>query len=65
LDGLSGERARWAQTVVTLTETFVKLPGDCLLGTAFVSYLGPFVSKYREAMIEMWRNEVRHCYLLI
>ncbi|XP_048505442.1 dynein axonemal heavy chain 2 [Athalia rosae] len=58
VDGLSGERIRWQETVLVLEKLFDCLPGDCLLATAFVSYLGPFVSNYREDLVAIWRKEV-------
>ncbi|XP_076632445.1 dynein heavy chain 2, axonemal kl-2 [Colletes latitarsis] len=58
VDGLSGERIRWENTVASLATFFDWLPGDCLISTAFVSYLGPFVSNYREELITIWMNEV-------
>lgn len=59
LDGLSEERIRWENTVATLGKLFDLLPGDCLICTAFVSYLGPFVSNYREDLTKLWTNEVQ------
>ncbi|XP_024940642.1 dynein heavy chain 2, axonemal [Cephus cinctus] len=59
VDGLSGEKIRWELTVKSLDEYFDWLPGDCLISTAFVSYLGPFVSNYREALVDIWIKEVR------
>ncbi|CAL7938030.1 unnamed protein product [Xylocopa violacea] len=59
VDGLSGERIRWENTVGSLATFFDFLPGDCLISTAFVSYLGPFVSNYREELITIWMKEVR------
>lgn len=58
LDGLSEERIRWENTVENLGNLFDLLPGDCLICTAFVSYLGPFVSNYREDLTKLWTNEV-------
>lgn len=58
VDGLSGERERWTQKVITLDQDFVTLPGDCLLSTAFISYLGPFVSYYRDMLNKQWFDEV-------
>lgn len=58
VDGLSGERIRWEETVHTLDGQFDCLPGDCVLATAFISYVGPFVSDYREELMELWKNEV-------
>lgn len=58
VDGLSGERIRWQETVLLLEILFDWLPGDCLISTAFVSYLGPFVSNYREDLVSKWTKEV-------
>ncbi|XP_017886409.1 dynein heavy chain 2, axonemal [Ceratina calcarata] len=58
VDGLSDERIRWEKTVGSLGTLYELLPGDCLIATAFISYLGPFVSKYREELISIWTKEV-------
>jgi len=58
VEGLSDERIRWEETVALLTESFEWLPGDCLISTGFVSYLGPFVSNYRQELISIWSQEV-------
>jgi len=59
IDGLSGERARWIETVKQLDIDFDYLPGDCLLSIAFVSYMGPFVFKYRDILLKLWINSVK------
>lgn len=53
-----GEKDRWVATVTNLDARFLALPGDCLIATAFISYLGPFGSEYREKLMEVWLNEV-------
>lgn len=58
VDCLAGERQRWEETVVELDKKYEFLPGDCLLATAFISYLGPFTSNYREELQKLWQNEV-------
>ncbi|KAL1139309.1 hypothetical protein AAG570_006295 [Ranatra chinensis] len=58
IDGLAGERVRWGETIRNLDGVFDLLPGDCLLATAFVSYMGPFVSSYREELMLMWKTSV-------
>lgn len=65
VDGLSDERARWEKTVASLGELFERLPGDCLISTAFVSYLGPFVSNYREELSDIWLKEVKFYYSVL
>jgi dynein heavy chain len=35
------------------------LPGDCLLAAAFLSYMGPFLSQYRDEVMEkIWQPQV-------
>ncbi|KAG5317386.1 DYH2 protein, partial [Pseudoatta argentina] len=58
VDHLSDERILWENTVASLTESFDWLPGDCLISTGFISYLGPFVSNYRQELISIWSKEV-------
>ncbi|XP_030749874.1 dynein heavy chain 2, axonemal [Sitophilus oryzae] len=55
---LAGERQRWEETVKELDLKYTFLPGDCLLSTAFISYVGPFVTTYRDKLVEMWIKEV-------
>ncbi|XP_026839391.1 dynein heavy chain 2, axonemal [Drosophila erecta] len=54
VESLSGERERWIETVNQLDLSFEKLPGDCLLSVAFMSYLGAFDTKYREELVLKW-----------
>lgn len=61
--GLSDERIIWENTVALLTERFDWLLGDCLISTGFVSYLGPFVSNYRQELISIWLKEVNLKFL--
>lgn len=49
---------RWIETVKQLDIKFDYLPGDCLLSIAFISYMGPFVSKYRESLMNLWTQTV-------
>lgn len=58
VEGLAGEKLRWEQTVATLDKDYTYLPGDCLLAIAFVSYLGPFLSQYREELTALWTKQV-------
>jgi uncharacterized membrane protein len=34
------------------------LVGDCLVSAAFLSYMGPFLSQYREEMLALWLEEI-------
>ena len=59
MSGLAGEKVRWTQTVRELDENFGYLVGDCLIAAAFVSYLGPFTSNYRDEIVShIWLPEV-------
>ncbi|XP_071455007.1 dynein axonemal heavy chain 2 [Hetaerina americana] len=59
VSGLSEEKQRWTTTVKFLDEQCGYLPGDCLLATAFVAYMGPFVSVYREELMRSWIANVK------
>ncbi|XP_076548684.1 dynein beta chain, ciliary isoform X2 [Osmia lignaria lignaria] len=55
VNGLASEKIRWTETVETLTNSKVTIPGDVLLVTAFLSYMGCFTRKYRtDLMYEKW-----------
>ncbi|XP_064181287.1 dynein axonemal heavy chain 2 [Anguilla rostrata] len=58
VSGLAGERVRWEETVKGLEKDMGFLVGDCLLAAAFLSYMGPFLSSYREEMvISIWMKQ--------
>ena len=43
-----------------LEEKISYLPGDCLVAAAFLSYAGPFLSTYRNELVQTrWLPEVR------
>ena len=45
-----------------LEENMGYLVGDCLLAASCLSYMGPFLSNYREELLAIWMNQVRHTY---
>ena len=47
VNGLSSEKIRWGKSVTQLKEQAVMLPGDVLLVSSFISYLGCFTKQYR------------------
>ncbi|XP_068619246.1 dynein beta chain, ciliary-like [Battus philenor] len=51
VNGLASEKIRWSATVVNLKESGVMLPGDVLLVTAFISYVGCFTRRYRQQLL--------------
>eukprot|EP00595_Chromulina_sp_UTEXLB2642_P001983 CAMPEP_0196768278 /NCGR_PEP_ID=MMETSP1095-20130614/42547_1 /TAXON_ID=96789 ORGANISM="Chromulina nebulosa, Strain UTEXLB2642" /NCGR_SAMPLE_ID=MMETSP1095 /ASSEMBLY_ACC=CAM_ASM_000446 /LENGTH=829 /DNA_ID=CAMNT_0042137617 /DNA_START=2113 /DNA_END=4603 /DNA_ORIENTATION=- len=52
ITALGSEEARWNEGVKTLSEERHLLLGDCLLASAFISYIGPFSKQYREKLME-------------
>lgn len=53
--GLASENVRWAESVENFKVQGTTLPGDVLLTTAFVSYVGCFIKKYRvDLMDNQW-----------
>ncbi|CAN9505279.1 unnamed protein product [Ophioblennius macclurei] len=60
VNGLAGERVRWEERVAGLEENMGYLVGDCLLAASFLSYMGPFLSSYRDELLEMWMKEVQN-----
>ncbi|KAG9346625.1 hypothetical protein JZ751_006936 [Albula glossodonta] len=60
VSGLAGERVRWEETVKGLEEDMGFLVGDCLLAAAFLSYMGPFLSSYRDEIVTtIWMKQIR------
>lgn len=60
ISGLAGEKIRWEETVKDLETQMGFLVGDCLLAAGFLSYMGPFLSQYREEIMEkIWLAQVR------
>ncbi|MCO5578649.1 hypothetical protein L7F22_032493 [Adiantum nelumboides] len=59
ISGLAGEKSRWEVSITTFQEEIKRLPGDCLVAAACLSYAGPFASEYREDLIKgIWVPEV-------
>ena len=54
ITALASEGERWALTVEQLRKDYEVLTGDMLLAAAFVSYAGPFTSKFRSGLIQDW-----------
>jgi dynein heavy chain len=54
-DKLSGERSRWENQVVVLTDEISNVLGDIILACGYLSYLGPFTLDYRRKIVsERW-----------
>ncbi|KAL1130935.1 hypothetical protein AAG570_012176 [Ranatra chinensis] len=55
IGGLASENVRWAESVASYMVQRTTLPGDVLLVTAFVSYVGCFTKQYRlDLLNKMW-----------
>lgn len=59
ITGLGSEQIRWTADMVVIQEDKVKLVGDCLTGSAFLSYCGPFNSILRAKMMkDTWKVDL-------
>mmetsp|Transcript_6953 Transcript_6953/g.8584 ORF Transcript_6953/g.8584 Transcript_6953/m.8584 type:complete len:2263 (-) Transcript_6953:99-6887(-) len=59
INGLEGEYKRWTSSVGLYENSITNLVGDCLLSSGFLSYSGPFDTKYRENLIIFWETLVK------
>uniref|UniRef100_A0A2K5DJP1 Dynein axonemal heavy chain 10 n=1 Tax=Aotus nancymaae TaxID=37293 RepID=A0A2K5DJP1_AOTNA len=59
ISGLGSENVRWLNDLDELMHRRVKLLGDCLLCTAFLSYEGAFTWEFRNEMVhQIWQNDL-------
>jgi len=59
ITGLGSENKRWTIDMGKLKENKVKLVGDCLISSAFLSYCGAFNFELRNQMVfDTWMIEV-------
>ncbi|BES91272.1 dynein heavy chain [Nesidiocoris tenuis] len=59
VNGLASENSRWKETVSELSGKITTLPGDTVLVTAFISYVGCFTRRYREELVEQhWKPQL-------
>lgn len=65
LDLLSDEGKRWEATVTELNQKAEFFLGDVFLAAATLSYLGPFVGRYRERLISKWHKMCLEAYLKV
>ena len=57
VNGLSGERTRWGDSIQYFTKLEQTLVGDVLLSSAFLSCSGPFTKSYRMELIELFKTQ--------
>ena len=53
---LSGNKIRWTEEVSKLKNFKMRLAGDCMLASSFISYIGVFNSLLREKLINKWKT---------
>ncbi|PSN32950.1 Dynein beta chain [Blattella germanica] len=54
VNGLASESVRWRQSVQDYKDQLVTLPGDTLMVTAFISYVGCFTRTYRVDLLHKY-----------
>ncbi|XP_047141246.1 dynein axonemal heavy chain 10 isoform X1 [Hydra vulgaris] len=59
ISGLGSEKVRWTSDLESLKKQRKCLLGDCLLGAAFLSYLGAFSWEFRNSLLRKeWENDI-------
>ncbi|XP_029442962.1 dynein heavy chain 5, axonemal-like [Rhinatrema bivittatum] len=58
IEGLGGEKIRWTESSKTFQNQIIRLVGDVLMATGFLSYSGPFNQEYRNLLLKMWKKEM-------
>ncbi|ELU10552.1 hypothetical protein CAPTEDRAFT_221643 [Capitella teleta] len=59
ISGLGSENIRWTAELEDLKQQRIRLLGDCLLSSAFLSYVGAFSWEFREEMVySAWQADV-------
>jgi dynein heavy chain len=59
ISGLQREKDRWTEDSLRLEELKIKLVGDCLVCSSFLSYVGPFDFGFRKKMVyEHWVGDI-------
>lgn len=60
ISGLQRERDRWTEDSTRLEDLKIKLIGDCLVCSSFLSYVGPFDFGFRKKMVyDHWMGDVK------
>jgi dynein heavy chain len=54
IEGLSGEKSRWTETVHKLSNEYDLLIGNCLVAAGMVAYSGSFTAFFRDKMEKQW-----------
>ena len=57
ISGLGGEKTRWKEQSVILTEVYRNLTGDVLVSSGMIAYLGAFTSVFRDQLSSLWVSQ--------
>ena len=60
VNGLAGEYVRWQGSIGEYNASLFKVTGDALVAAAFMSYAGPFETRYRVDMCASWSASVQN-----
>ncbi|KAI5076359.1 hypothetical protein GOP47_0008424 [Adiantum capillus-veneris] len=58
IGGLGGERARWGETISTLTVNIEHVVGDVAVAAGAIAYTGPFTPPYRKKLNSEWLKKL-------
>jgi len=58
ISGLGGEKARWKEQSIILTEVYRNLTGDVLVASGMIAYLGAFTSVFRDQLSSLWVSQL-------
>lgn len=56
---LGDEEVRWGQIVRDLTAELFTIPGDVIMASAYVAYIGAFPVQYRKQLALIWAAECK------
>lgn len=59
IEGLSGEKIRWTEQVISFKSDIERLIGDVLILTGFLSYCGPFNQEFRILLQKKWFDFIK------
>lgn len=58
ITGLGSEKTRWGEDLKQLEGQRVRLLGDCMLASSFLSYEGAFSYDFRDEMLEAFKSDI-------
>eukprot|EP00457_Paulinella_chromatophora_P000017 gb/GEZN01000017.1/.p1 GENE.gb/GEZN01000017.1/~~gb/GEZN01000017.1/.p1 ORF type:complete len:4783 (-),score=794.37 gb/GEZN01000017.1/:118-14466(-) len=61
LENLNVERLRWENDSTSFQEQISTVPGDCLLASAFIAYIGWFNQQVRQSLVQQWQSHLAAC----